>query len=344
MTVSEDNKLLLGIDLGTSRTAVQSNRGYKNIIRSVVGYPKDIIGIKMLGKTQVFGEEAMKRRSALTIYHPLQDGVVSETGGGDFNAAAELIRHVVELATEGTSGDPCGIIGVPARASIVNKELLLDIARGIMSSVMVVSEPFMVAYSMNMLSNAIVIDIGGGTIDICGMKGTVPSIDDQVTFLKGGDYIDDRLQTAISQQYPETQITTNLSRMIKESYGFVGPTEKPVQVTLRAEGRPNVYDVTEEVRNVCESIVPEIVEHLAAIFRAYDPEDQPEVLQNIILAGGGSRISGLDQMLIDHLSEYGKANVVCVDDPDFAGSNGALKMAQEVAPEYWDQVGFVGSR
>ncbi|MDH3359236.1 MAG: rod shape-determining protein, partial [Desulfobulbaceae bacterium] len=187
MTVHGGNKLLLGIDLGTSRTAVMSDRGYKNIIRSVVGYPRDIIGIKMLGKTQVFGEEAMKRRSALTLYHPLRDGVVSEVGGGDFNAAAELLRHVVKIAQEGTDGDPCGIIGVPARASIVNKDLLLDIARGVMSTVMVVSEPFMVAYSMNRLSNTIIVDIGGGTVDICGMKGTVPTIDYQVTFLKGGD-------------------------------------------------------------------------------------------------------------------------------------------------------------
>ena len=343
MTVHGGNKLLLGIDLGTSRTAVMSDRGYKNIVRSVVGYPKDIIGVKMLGKTQVFGDEALKKRSALTLYHPLQDGVVNEVGDGDFNAASELLRHVVKLASEGTGGEPCGIIGVPARASIVNKELLLDIARGIMSSVMVVSEPFMVAYSMNRLSNAIIIDIGGGTIDICGMKGTVPTIEDQVTFLKGGDYIDDRLQAAISQQYPETQVTVNLARIIKENYGFVGPAEEPVQVTLRSEGRPAVYDVTEEVRSVCESIVPEIIEHLATIFRGYDPEDQPEVLQNIILAGGGSRIRGLDRMLERRLTDYGKAKVECVEDPDFAGSMGALKMAQEVDPEFWAQVGFVGS-
>ena len=342
MTVHGGNKLLLGIDLGTSRTAVMSDRGYKNIIRSVVGYPKDIIGIKMLGKTQVFGDEAIKRRSALTLYQPLQDGVVNEAGDGDFNAAAQLIRHVVELASEGTDGDPCGIIGVPARASIINKELLLSVAREVMSSVMVVSEPFMVAYSLDRLSNTIVVDIGGGTIDICGMKGTVPSVDDQVTFLKGGDFIDERLQAAISQQYPETQVTRNLARIIKENYGFVGKAEEPVQVTLRAEGRPAVYDVTEEVRTVCESIVPEIAEHLATIFRGYDPEDQPEVLQNIILAGGGSRIRGLGQMLENQLAEYGKAQVTCVDDPDYAGSLGALKMAQEVAPEYWDQVGFVG--
>jgi len=338
------DRLLLGIDLGTSRTAVMSDRGYKNIIRSVVGYPKDIIGVKMLGKTQVFGDEALKRRSALTLYHPLQDGVIRETGDGDYNAAAELIRHVVAMACEGETGAPSGIIGVPARASIINKELLLTVAREVLSAVMVVSEPFMVAYAMGMFSNAIVIDIGGGTVDICGMKGTVPTSDDQITLLKGGDYLDERLQGAISQQYPETQVTRNLARLIKEKYGFVGTTDEPVRVTLRAEGRPRLYDVTDEIRTVCESIVPEIVEHLAVIFRGYDPEDQPEVLQNIILAGGGSRIRGLDLMLAQRLQEYGKARVVCVDDPDFIGCGGALKMAQEVPPEYWNQVGFVGGQ
>ncbi len=336
------NRLLLGIDLGTSRTVVMSDHGYKNIIRSVVGYPKDIIGVKMLGKTQIFGDEALQRRSALTLYYPLRDGVIRETGDGDYNAAAELIRHVVELARQGEARDACGIVGVPARASIVNKELLITVASDVLSSVMVVSEPFMVAYALGVFNNAIVVDIGGGTVDICGMKGTVPAADDQVTLLKGGNFLDERLQAAISQQYPETQVTRNLARLIKEKYAFVGATEEPVRVTLRAEGRPRLYDVTEEVRAVCEAIVPEIAEHLAAIFRSYDPEDQPDVLQNIILAGGGSRIRGLDVMLAERLREYGKARVTCVDDPDFIGCSGALKMAQEVPPEFWDQVGFVG--
>lgn len=343
MTVHGGDKLLLGIDLGTSRTAVMSDRGYQNIIRSVVGYPKDIIGIKMLGKTQIFGEEAIKRRSALTLYHPLHDGVINEIGDGDFNAASELVRHVVDLAVEGTNCEPCGIIGVPARASMLNKDLLLGIAREIMSSVMVVSEPFMVAYSMNRLNNAMVVDIGGGTIDICGMKGMVPTVDDQVTFLKAGNYLDERLHSAISQRYPDAQITVNLARMIKEEHGFVGPVKEPVQASLRVEGRPAVFDVTEEVRGVCESIVPEIIEHMATIFRRYDPEDQPEVLQNIILAGGGSKIRGLDRLLEERLSEYGQAKVICVENPDFAGCVGALKMAQDVAPEHWGQVGFMGS-
>ena len=39
------NRLFLGIDLGTSHTAVMSSRGQKFLLKSVVGYPKDVIGL-----------------------------------------------------------------------------------------------------------------------------------------------------------------------------------------------------------------------------------------------------------------------------------------------------------
>ena len=67
----------------------------KNITRSIVGYPKDIIGIKYIGKAQVFGDEALTNRSALTLYHPLEDGVVREASEKDYNAALELLKFVI---------------------------------------------------------------------------------------------------------------------------------------------------------------------------------------------------------------------------------------------------------
>ena len=337
------SQLLLGIDFGTSRTAVASSRGYKNITRSIVGYPKDIIGIKFLGKAQVFGDEALKNRSALTLYHPLEDGVVREASEKDYNAALELLKHVVNEAKQGEETPVSGIIGVPSRASIMNKELLLKIAHEVMDTALVVSEPFMVAYQMNKLNNCIVVDIGAGTVDICGVKGSVPGQKDQVTILKGGDYIDERLESAIQQKFFDVQITRNLVRTIKEQHAFVGePPSGPLKVTLRSDGKPGEYDITEEMRSVCECIVPDIVENIINIMKGYDPENQPEVLQNIYLAGGGSNIKGLDRMVEQRLSDYGEIKVTCVDDPDFSGCNGALKLAQDLPPEHWDKIGFAG--
>lgn len=337
-----DNQLIIGIDLGTSRTAVMSNRGYKQITRSIVGYPKDIIGIKLLGKAQVFGDEALKNRSALTLYHPLEDGVIRDASERDYTAALELLKHVVHEAQQGDDVPVAGIIGVPSRASIMNKELLLQIANEVMTTALVVSEPFMVAYHLNKLNDAIIVDIGAGTVDICGVKGSVPTQKDQITTLKGGDYIDERLESAIQQKFYDVQITRNLVRVIKEQHAFVGEPSEPIKVTLRSDGKPAVYDITREIRSVCESIIPDIVENIISIMKGYDPENQIDVLQNIYLAGGGSNIKGIAGMVEKMLGDYGQVKVTCVSDPDFAGCSGALKLAMDLPAEHWDKIGFSG--
>jgi len=340
---NEGNLLLLGIDLGTSRTAVMSDRGYKAITRSIVGYPKDIIGMKFLGKSQVFGDEALKNRSALTLYQPLEDGVIREASERDYSAALELLKHVVEEAKQGQDIEVAAILGVPSRASIMNKELLLKIAKEVVSTAMIISEPFMVAYQLNKLSNAVIVDIGAGTVDICGVKGSIPAAKDQITILKGGDYIDERLEAAIRQKHYDVQITRNLVRTIKERHAFVGKANSPLEVTLRSEGKPGQYDITDEMRAVCESIVPDIVENIITVMKGYDPEDQTEVLTNIFLAGGGSQITGLASLIEDKLSEYGEVSVQCVTDPDYTGCGGALKLAQDLPPDHWDKIGFSGT-
>lgn len=154
------NQLLVGIDLGTCRTAVMSNRGARIMVRSVVGYPKDVISERMVGKGPIIGQDAIRKRSFLDLCFPLADGVIREASERDYDAAYELIKYIVDMAKQGTESPVSGIIGVPARASIMNKELLLDIAKEVMSVALVVSEPFMVAYQLGKLSNCIVIDIG----------------------------------------------------------------------------------------------------------------------------------------------------------------------------------------
>ncbi|MCK5405569.1 MAG: rod shape-determining protein, partial [Desulfobulbaceae bacterium] len=125
------------------------------------------------------------------------------------------------------------------------------------------------------------------------------------------------------------------------AHSFVGEPEEPVIVTLRADGKPMQYDVTDEIRSVCESIVPDIVEHIETVIMKFDPEQQEETLKNIILAGGGSRIRGLDAMLEEQLQEYGDIEVTCVEDPDFVGSAGALQLAEEVPVDQWHELGLM---
>ena len=123
----------------------------------------------------------------------------------------------------------------------------------------------------------------------------------------------------------------------------MGKPEKPVVVTLRTDGKPAHFDLTEEIRTVCESIVPEIVEKVSMLVPQFDPEDQEEALGNIFLAGGGSKIRGLDKMIVNKLKEYGEVIVIPVDNPNFIGCLGALKMASDMPPDKWDQIGLIKS-
>ncbi|MBF0136216.1 MAG: rod shape-determining protein [Magnetococcus sp. DMHC-1] len=338
---NSDKQLFVGIDLGTSRTSVMSRRGVKTMVRSVVGYPKDIIGVKILNSTVVIGQEALDNHPYLSLHFPLADGVLKETSEKDEQAARELLRHVVNCAEPQADERVFGVLGVPARASLFNKSQLLKITEETMAMAMVVSEPFMVAYGLDKLNNSLIIDIGAGTTDICAMKGTVPSHSDQVTLLKGGNYVDEVFSHAVAESYPDVQMTRFLAQKIKDKYGFVGEPTQEVVVSLRSNGKPLLHDVTRELRFACETIIPDILESLETLVAGFDPEDQAEALNNIILAGGGCNMIGLDVALAEGLKDYGKVHVTRVADPDFAGAAGALKLATELPTEYWNQVGDV---
>jgi rod shape-determining protein MreB len=333
-----EHDLLLGIDLGTSRSAVLSSRGVRTLFDSAVAYPRDLIGVKLLGATHVVGSEALGK-NFLEVDFPLKDGVLRQTGDMQQDAARKLIAYAVEEGQPQAGDRVCAIIGVPANASRFNKSVLLELAREHVDVALVVSEPFLVAYQQEKLVNSIVVDIGAGTTDLCGLKGRLPHLDDQASNTKAGDYIDELLMSAIHLRYPGVQLTKALCKQIKEAHGFVGPAEEPVQVRLREEGRPVVVDVTEELGYACQAIVPEILEAIEYLVARFDPADQEETLKNIILAGGGSRIKGLDRMIEERLKAFGEVQVTRVDDIAYAGAEGALKLARELPPDYWGQLG-----
>ena len=86
-----------------------------------------------------------------------------------------------------------------------------------------------------------------------------------------------------------------------------------------------------------------IVESIESLLPTFQPEYQSTVLQNIIVAGGGSRIRGIGAYIEEKLRPYGSAKVTCVGDPTFDGSRGALRLAEELPPQYWSQLGDVAS-
>ncbi len=338
--VIHDKRLLLGIDLGASRTAVMSNRGTKESIPSVVGYPKDLIGVKLLGEPYVVGRKALEMESRLGLRHPFADATGKEYSEPDLAAARHLLSHVIKAARPERGDEIHAVIGLPVGVSAVNKERLLRIARETADLALAVSEPFLVAYGLGRLENTLIVDIGAGTVDICAIRGAIPPPRDQVSIAKAGNFVDQMLVASILKTYPGARMDSTLARSIKEKHSFVGDgNDGPVVVGMRTTGGPVSEDVTELIGAACESLIPEIVEGIGALVRDLAPADRATLLGNIVLAGGGSRTRGLETCLAENLKEFGKIGVSRAGDPVFDGSQGALELARNLPPEYWRRLG-----
>jgi rod shape-determining protein MreB len=332
----EDNIVFVGIDLGTSRSSISASNNTREWIESYVGWPKDFIAHQVVGKSVLFGADALKNRLSLDLCRPLEHGVIKEGIERSEEAVKEIIKYLIELAKPSPDQKVYAVVGVPADTLKVNKLAIRKAVSEFVHSLMVVSEPFAVAYGMDLLNNSLVIDIGAGTTDFCIMHGTIPSEEDQKTILAAGDHIDGQLYSYLTEKYPNAKFNKNMVRQFKERYSFVREVPGEVRVEIPVDGKPVMHDITNEMRRACESILPAIVETTTEMIARFDPEFQVKIKNNIVLAGGGSLIKGIREYLQDALKEYGSCGVTCVEDPLFAGSNGALKLAEDMPAKYWE--------
>jgi rod shape-determining protein MreB len=330
--------LYIGIDLGTSRSAVAASNGQRHWVESYVGWPKDFVSRKLLGKSILFGAEALQNRMSLNLVRPLEYGVIREGTAREEEATRELIHHLIQLAAPAENQAIYAAVGVPAEALKVNKLAIRDAVKEYADSLMVVSEPFSVAYGQGTLNNAMIIDIGAGTVDFCVMHGTMPGEEDQRTLTTAGDYIDRQLFDLLTERHPQAKFSETLVRRYKEEYGFVGNGPGRVMVKVPVNGKFIDHDITEEVKRACERIVPAIIDTAIDLISRYEPEFQEQVRKNIYLAGGGSQIRNVAAELEEGLREYGTFRVSVVGDPLFAGADGALALAQDMPDEYWEEM------
>lgn len=337
--------LLLGIDLGTSRSSIVSMNGARKTVDSYVGWPKDAVSRKLLKTDVIYGKAALDNRLALNLYRPLEKGVIKGSGEGkvedeqkNLEAAKLLLKHLVDNIEPARDEVLYGVIGVPSRATNKNKQAIIAIAQEVLDSVMIVSEPFSVAYGLERMSDVLVVDIGAGTTDLCRMHGTVPSDEDEISYTIAGDAIDQKLFELIQKRYPQAQITVNMCKQIKEKYGFVSEIKDKIEVLLPVDGKPTMHDLTQEIRQACLILVPPIVEGIQKLVASFNPEFQEKLRHNIVLSGGGGQMDGLNKAVEDGMASIGGGKVVVVEEPLYAGAIGALQLALDMPADYWQQL------
>src|SRR5258706_15681464 len=105
---TKEGVLYIGMDLGCYKTSVAATNGTREVVYSIVGWPKDPVSRKMLGKDIVFGNEAYKHRLALETVRPFEKGALKYIEDKESGipaaklerykvAAKELVQHAVSL-------------------------------------------------------------------------------------------------------------------------------------------------------------------------------------------------------------------------------------------------------
>ncbi len=331
-----DKVLYIGVDLGTFRSVMVSSENHEQEELTVIGTPKDHIARNFLKRDVLFGEDALKNRLALDLFRPLEHGVIKDSQK-DREFIAHFITHLIGLSDPEDYDRVVAVIGAPAEASYVDKTYIFDAAAGTVNACMIISEPFAVAYALDMLEHTLVIDIGAGTADICRVYGTIPEPIDQVHSQYAGDYIDNQIIEQVQIKYSGAQVTKDMARRWKEEHSFTGASQPddPVMVDFSIEGKAMTLDITECIQFACESIIDPLVEHIKGLVASSNPEYHDSFRKNMVLAGGGSGIRGLGALIEERLSDLGDVNVHVVDDPVRLGAMGGLRLSMEVPEDMW---------
>ncbi len=335
--------LHVGIDLGTSRSAISASNGERFVVDSFVGWPVDMVAKKVLKRQVLIGHDAVSNRTMLDLHRPLERGLLKEGSEKDVEAVRELLRHLLGLVGVSANGkvrssNVRAVIGVPAAALRTNKQYLRNSMKGIVDSLMIVSEPFAVAYGLDALLNTLIIDIGAGTTDFCVMKGRYPTEEDQRTLMTAGDSIDAHLLKLIEERYPEANVTVFMVREWKEKFSFVGNSSQRALVTAPVNGVPTELDITNEIKAACETILAPVIETMLDLASRVEPEFQERVRNNVILSGGGGLIRGLPTALEKALTQVGGGKVKYMEDPVFIGSDGGLALALDAPDTDWEKL------
>lgn len=348
--------LQLGFDWGTNKSCILGGASgstdvtVNHTVPTVVGYANEGIVQDLLpGNARVlFGAEALKYRLHLRLVQPMIDGIIHDT-----EASRDFAKHMRGLINTPEGSELRAVIGIPANADEAARDNVRQAVHGLFHRVILVPEPFLAALGyrdeshltdpayVDPVRNSLFVDIGGGTTDVCLVQGYFPTAEDQISFAFAGDKVDALLSEGILRTYPDCTLSKHAIRDLKEKYSYVGRSEGPIIASVMVGGKMRRLDITEQVGTACTALLDRIFEAVQNLIAHAPADSSTELLQNIILTGGGSRIRNLDTELQRRLAEEGyeqpSVKLVGPNYKEFV-ARGALKMARQARENQWQQI------
>ncbi len=305
----------IGIDLGTANTLVYV-RG-KGII---LNEPSVVAVNQKTGQVVAVGLDAknMLGRTPphIVAVRPIVDGVIS-----DFEVTEEMIHYLLKKADNISKKflGPRVVVGVPSGITNVETRAVRDATRNAgASEVFIVEEPMAAAIGMHLPVNDpvgnMVIDIGGGTVDIAviSLGGVVSSKNVRIA----GDKLNNDISTYVRSEF-KILIGEKTAESIKLSTTMLLPGDLPLEAKARGRdlitGLPREVVITDsDVREAISHSIERLVTATKEVLEVTPPEILSDIMhRGIYLAGGGALIKGFAEVLAEEV----KMPVYVADNP-----------------------------
>ena len=293
----------LGIDLGTSNVLIGvDNSGVVIREPSVVAVDKNTGRILQVGAA---ARNMLGRTPGNVVaMHPLKDGVIS-----DHEMTVKMLQILFRKAMKSSlfTPKPRVIISVPSGVTEIEERTVINAAiEAGARRVYLIEEPMAAALGAGLNISGpnghMVVDIGGGTTDIAvlTMNGVATSSSIKVA----GDAFDDAIARYVRRKHGIV-IGQNTAEEIKIQIGCVYPRNQDISMVVKGRdaktGMPRELSLlSSEIYTVLSRLAKQITDEVRSVLEDTSPELVGDIAENgITLTGGGSQISGMEQLLTE---------------------------------------------
>ncbi len=294
----------MGIDLGTCNTLV-CVRGEGIVLNepSVVAVKKGTNQVLQNGNAVGWVAKEMlgKTPGSITAIRPLKDGVIS-----DFEITEAMLGYFIRKVNgKRPFVKPRVVIAVPSGITAVEKRAVLDSAeRAGARRVYLVEEPMAAGIGANLpiveATASMIVDIGGGTTEVAIMS--LADIAQCESVRVAGDDMDEAIINHMKKAY-NLMIGEQTAERIKIEIGSASPDHETRSMEVRGRdmisGLPRKTVITsDEITQALQEPLSAILETITRTLERAEPELSADLVDNgIVLAGGGSLLRGIDEVI-----------------------------------------------
>lgn len=289
----------IGIDLGTTSIIIYAEG------KGIVCKEPSVVAInKKNGKILAIGQKAFemvgKTPAHIVAEKPLENGVIS-----DIDMTEEIVKYFIKKVSSSFIVKPRVAICVPSAVTNVESRAAVNAALSAGArKIILVEEPIAAALGsgidISKPQGRMVVDIGGGTSDIA-----VISLNDVVssTSVKcAGNHFDEKIIDYLRRTH-KILVGSRTAESVKKTIGSVMKvlpnTEMEIKGRSLETGLPIKKTVcSDELVDLLQEFAMTIVRAIKDLLEKTPPELVGDILtEGIVLTGGGSLITGLDQLI-----------------------------------------------